>query len=518
MKKGLLFVSVLFASLTISAKVTTLDLSNPTNPESFTFAETGLWDQTYNETEFPYFSTQGFNFSHLLSANSWNGTFWDGFSVSNSATGEVDYYSNVAKGGIKGAGSPYILAYYNEFWLMDENNDDLMSSNHIIFEEECYPLYVYLNNATMGLHDVLEGNEFGARPFAQGDRFEVIIQGLDEDLEPTDEKIIYRLADYTSENPDEWFVNTEWAPVDLTPLGKVSGLTFMVGSTDQGMYGTNTATYFALDGLTVWDGVAEVATFENEEGGVNLTTAESAWQGADEPQEGWNEWKNGAYYFQTYALPSSYYYSAMTVSNETANTSTGWAEPYRSAKGGAFEGTNFAVWNMNYYGDDVVSFETPHVFPGFWVNNTAYAVTSMCNGDSYAKKFEQDDWFKLTITGLDKEGEAGSVDFYLAKDGKYVNEWTYVDLSGLGELVGVSFSMSSSDSSDWGMNTPAYFCLDNFGAEKPDGYVAPEMAEFPAEQAIDITVVGEKAIKIVSDGQVIIIRDGKAFNILGAQL
>ena len=28
--------------------------------------------------------------------------------------------------------------------------------------------------------------------------------------------------------------------------------------------------------------------------------------------------------------------------------------------------------------------------------------------------------------------------------------------------------MSSSDTGDWGMNTPAYFCLDNLGGTKPE--------------------------------------------------
>ena len=53
------------------------------------------------------------------------------------------------------------------------------------------------------------------------------------------------------------------------------------------------------------------------------------------------------------------------------------------------------------------------VIPGFYITNSAYAYTSMLNGDAYAKKFAQGDWFKLTITGLDADGkETGTKEFY----------------------------------------------------------------------------------------------------------
>ncbi len=264
-----------------------------------------------------------------------------------------------------------------------------------------------------------------------------------------------------------------------------------------------------------------VATFENEAGGIHVAKADTCWQGADVPVAGWNNWLSGEFAFQSYYGGNSGYgdyYAAFTVTNETANTSTGTAEAYRSAKGGAYAGENFAVWNMNYYGGDTVSFDTQLV-PGFFVCNTAYAVASMSLGDSYAKKFGKDDWFLLTITGL-KDGVAGeAVDFYLAKDGKYVADWTYVDLSALGEINGVVFSMSSSDTGDWGMNTPAYFAMDNFGAELPEGYVAPAMVEFQGTpDAVDNVCNAAKAQKVIRNGQVLILRDGKIYNVTGTAL
>ena len=60
----------------------------------------------------------------------------------------------------------------------------------------------------------------------------------------------------------------------------------------------------------------------------------------------------------------------------------------------------------------------------------------------------------------------GTVDFYLAKDGKILKDWTYCDLSSLGEVTKLTFALSSTDNGDYGMNTPAYFCIDELGAKK----------------------------------------------------
>ena len=43
-----------------------------------------------------------------------------------------------------------------------------------------------------------------------------------------------------------------------------------------------------------------------------------------------------------------------------------------------------------------------------------------------------------------------------------IKDWTWVDLTSLGASDSLSFSLSSSDNGMFGMNTPAYFCLDNF--------------------------------------------------------
>jgi hypothetical protein len=106
----------------------------------------------------------------------------------------------------------------------------------------------------------------------------------------------------------------------------------------------------------------------------------------------------------------------------------------------------------------------------------------------------------------------------LAANGVYIDKWTYVDLTEFGKVDAIFFTLTSSDNGDYGMNTPAYFCMDNFGQAKPAGYVAPEMAEFPATEAVVNTKAEVKATKMMRNGQVVIVRGNKAFNILGAEL
>lgn len=93
------------------------------------------------------------------------------------------------------------------------------------------------------------------------------------------------------------------------------------------------------------------------------------------------------------------------------------------------------------------------------VNNNTYAYYVMLNGNDFTKKFDDNDWFKLIINGVHQDGSVASVEVYLANEGKIMNQWTDVDLSGLGICTGLYFTMASSSNNEWGMLTPGYFCV-----------------------------------------------------------
>ncbi|MBW2635165.1 MAG: DUF4465 domain-containing protein [Deltaproteobacteria bacterium] len=180
-----------------------------------------------------------------------------------------------------------------------------------------------------------------------------------------------------------------------------------------------------------------------------------------------------------YAYDAGFMFSSwggFAYSNSTDTVTTGLAGQYNAIAGSGQGGSeNYAVGYCNLFaeGQPAITFSTAQVVSGAFFSNTNYAYYSMLNGDAFAKKFggdsgDETDWLLLTITGKDADGNtAGTVDFYLADfrfadnaDDYIVDDWAEVDLSSLETVKTLEFSMTSSDSSAWGMNTPAYFAMD----------------------------------------------------------
>ena len=183
------------------------------------------------------------------------------------------------------------------------------------------------------------------------------------------------------------------------------------------------------------------------------------------------------------------YWSGWAYSKDTDTSTPGFSSQYSAIAGrGAGGSANYGI----SYTATSLSFSSAVDFTGLGieVNNTTYSYYSMLNGDSFAKKFgddsategivetDQADWFLLTVEGNLSGGSTGSVDFYLA-DYRYadssqdyiVSAWEYIDLSSLGSVDALSFSLSSSDNGSFGMNTPNYFAIDNIGVvPEPSAY------------------------------------------------
>lgn len=101
------------------------------------------------------------------------------------------------------------------------------------------------------------------------------------------------------------------------------------------------------------------------------------------------------------------------------------------------------------------------------ITNTTYTYYAMLNGNNFAKKFEEGDWLKVVAVGMGVDGSQRTAEYYLAKctgadkSKWFVTDWAEWDLSQLGWVHAIQFSMQSSDSSQYGMNTPAYFAIDD---------------------------------------------------------
>ena len=172
-------------------------------------------------------------------------------------------------------------------------------------------------------------------------------------------------------------------------------------------------------------------------------------------------------YDTTYGAVYGYWSSGWSYSNMTDSTTSGSTNQY-SAKAGSGWGlsANYAIGKPN----STILFNQTESF-SVHVTNSTYAANSMRDGDAFAKKFTNadQDYFKLHIYGYSSGSISDSVEFFLADfthaDSSLdyiVKDWTYVELPN-GQFDSIVFNLSSSDVGAFGMNTPAYFCIDNVG-------------------------------------------------------
>lgn len=186
----------------------------------------------------------------------------------------------------------------------------------------------------------------------------------------------------------------------------------------------------------------------------------------------------GAFTSGDISLPNTYFpqffsWSGWAISNTTDTETPGPANESSSIAGSGAEGS--ATYSVSYqFGSSIMRLHHPSTVSGLYVTNTTYAYRSMLDGDAFSKKFggvtgNDPDFFLLTIKKFSNGVLSGdSVNFYLA-DFRFsdntqdyiVDEWTWLDLSGLGSADSLHFALSSSDVGAFGMNTPAYFAVDN---------------------------------------------------------
>jgi hypothetical protein len=103
---------------------------------------------------------------------------------------------------------------------------------------------------------------------------------------------------------------------------------------------------------------------------------------------------------------------------------------------------------------------------GVYVCNHPWPYYGCEHGDGFGRAFEEGDYFELIAHGVAADGTETTTSINLVEfvDGQLnaLNDWTFFDLSSLGEVESVYFTLNSTDSGAYGMNTAAYFCMDKF--------------------------------------------------------
>jgi len=222
------------------------------------------------------------------------------------------------------------------------------------------------------------------------------------------------------------------------------------------------------------------ATFEE----LNLGSG-GYWNGSD----GTGKFTSGPFTFHNNYNAEWASWSGFAYSNHTDTVTPGWLNQYSAIAGsGAGQSEKYAIAYVA--GTTRITLSEPDSVSGMYVTNSTYAYLSMRHGDDYTKKFggvtgNDPDFFRLNIHGIKSNGDtSATIVFYLAdfrfeqNDKDYiVRTWKWIDLDSLGIIKELRFSLESSDNGAWGMNTPAYFCIDNINQKSVTTGIPGHMVE-----------------------------------------
>lgn len=229
--------------------------------------------------------------------------------------------------------------------------------------------------------------------------------------------------------------------------------------------------------LILWGnaGAAEV-TFED------LTLAPESYFNGSDGAGGFTS--NGVHFNNSYDDEYGPYWESFSYSNTTDTTTNSYTNESSAIVGTGKDNTTiYGVGYQGFMGSvPTITFENEVPVTECYITNTTYAYMAMRDGNGPANIFggdagDDEDWFLLTITGKDDSGTTtGTVEFYLA-DFRFVDnakdyiidDWTEVNLSSLGTVKTLEFTLTSSDNDPtWGMNTPAYFAIDSISYYSDD--------------------------------------------------
>ncbi|MBQ0120309.1 MAG: DUF4465 domain-containing protein [Bacteroidales bacterium] len=190
---------------------------------------------------------------------------------------------------------------------------------------------------------------------------------------------------------------------------------------------------------------------------------------------------------------STTYWNGFAFANKTASTFASLNDQYNTSMGGGRDSEGYCIaYPYGVYSIDVTNSVDGDVIKGMYISNNAYAMNSILHGDGFSQPFKKGSWFKVTATGKAADGTSKTVDFYLADyrsenalDHYALDTWQWMDLSSLGKVKSIHFTMSGSDNSQWGLNTPAYFAMDDFNGTRDEITASHDMTV--GESTLDLT-------------------------------
>ncbi|MCX7862981.1 MAG: DUF4465 domain-containing protein [Bacteroidales bacterium] len=252
MRKVYLFCSIFLATqVALAQEINFEDLS--LNPNSY-------WNGSDNSGGF----TSGNIATFPNTFTDWGGgiTSWSGFAYSNmldtitqSFTNEFSCYA-----GIQTPNSTIFGLSYNSIdWMTGQT-----LPNNVYFSQPVKIQSIDVTNSTYAALTMLNGDayskKFGGASGNDPDWFKLTIIGSKDSI--VTGSIEFYLADYRFANNSLDYIVKDWATVDLSSLGIIDMLSFVLNSSDTGMYGMNTPAYFCFDNIK-YDLPSNIANYQD---------------------------------------------------------------------------------------------------------------------------------------------------------------------------------------------------------------------------------------------------------------
>ena len=224
--------------------------------ETFSLPDTGYWNGsdlsgtpgatgTFGET--PY--VQERDIEGLRFRNTYTDGFgsWSGFAVSNrtdnTTAGFGNQYSAFAGSGAGGS-AKYGIGFYASY--EDSTIIKLGALTDLAGKGASF------TNTTYTALDMLNGSgfskKFGGADGTDADWFNLTITGFSGGI-PTGNAVDFYLADYRFADHSQDYIVSDWTFVDFSPLGSADELRFSLSSSDNGAFGMNTPSFFAIDNV-----------------------------------------------------------------------------------------------------------------------------------------------------------------------------------------------------------------------------------------------------------------------------
>lgn len=180
-----------------------------------------------------------------------------------------------------------------------------------------------------------------------------------------------------------------------------------------------------------------------------------------------------------YDFQNDFWSGQWAMSSSKDSVTPNFTNLYGSIEGEGRNGSDvYAIGQKDLYtGQLSITGNSPIIPQDAYITNTTYAYYTIRDGNQFSKAFggptgEDPDYFYIRWKGFLNGQLQHEEDFYLAdyrfqesSEDYIVKEWTRFDLSGMGMVDSLEIEFYSSDTGDFGINTPLFFALDDFTYE-----------------------------------------------------